>query len=148
VTPTQCVELCRYVRGAVPHQQWDATTPDVWFDLGLSDWSLADALAAVKVMVRSKVFVDFHGIVDTIRKIRGARMDGIDDRRDQFPGDPDDVHAELAWWQQVRTRVANGEDPDNVFGARTAVEGGRRVDEETVGRYVALKKLRSLPSGS
>lgn len=111
MTPSQCVELCRYVRGAVPHQQWDATTPDVWFDLGLSEWTLADALAAVRVMVRGRVFVDFNGIVETIRKLRNERAQGAD-RIDPPPVeelDPDDWRAFMAWQRGTTRAVASGE---------------------------------------
>lgn len=111
MTPTECVELCRYVRGAVPHQQWDARTPDVWYDLGLSEWTLADALAAVRVMVRARVFVDFQGIVETIRKLRNDRAQGAD-RIDPPPVeelDPDDWRAFQAWQRSTVHAVASGQ---------------------------------------
>lgn len=115
MTPSECVALCRYVRAAVPHQQWDASTPDVWFDLGLSEVPFADAKAAVQVMIRGKVFVDFTGIVAGAGKVRTHRLDGIDSYRSAFPGDPDDAHAELAWWRDCRRRVLDGETFDEVF---------------------------------
>ena len=108
MTPVECVELCRYVRAAVPHQQWDANTPDVWFDLGLADVKLADARDAVKALVRQRVFVDFHGILTGARRIERERLVGVD-HGDPPDADPDDVSTYLAALREHRHRVAAGE---------------------------------------
>jgi len=109
------VDLCRYVRAAVPHQQWDAATPDVWFDLGLSRVSATDARDAVKTMVRSKIFVDYTGIVEEVWRIRRRRTEGFDAGAPPDV-DPDDVPAYLAQLRADIRAVADGGPPRESAG--------------------------------
>lgn len=106
MTPNECIDLCTYIHRAVPAQQWAEGTPDVWWDLGLKDVQAADAKLAVQDMIRGRVFIDYTSIVEGVRKLRASRLAGVEDI--QYPGDPDDVAAYIAWRRRLVKEVADG----------------------------------------
>lgn len=106
--------LTALIEEMCPAQRIGDDTPLVWAKL-LAGVSLADALEAVAALGMKQDFVSPKDIIAEVKRVRDGRLVGIDDYRAAFPGQPDDVRAELEWWRSVRARIADGEAHDRVF---------------------------------
>lgn len=104
----EALKVVRMARGAFPSTPFDEYTPDAWA-LALEDERLADAIAAIKAIMREETFIHVSDIVQRIRRIRNERIleYGL------LPTPPaelaDDPEAEMVWRRDVIRRIADGE---------------------------------------
>lgn len=105
---SEALALARYAKAARPQQKWDEYTPDVWAD-ALDDVRYADAKTAVVALTKAAAFIDVPAIRAEVKRLRRDRLDR--NPLPAFPGDPDDVAAELAWKREWIARIGDGEAP-------------------------------------
>lgn len=110
----QAVKVTRAVKAMCPAQAWDEATPDVWAVV-LQRVRYEDATAAVERLGARQRFIAPSEVVDEVAVIRSGRLEGVDQYRGHYTGDPDDARAELDWWRDSIRRVGDGEEPDDVF---------------------------------
>jgi hypothetical protein len=114
VNHEQAVLVTRAVRAMCPAQTIDEATPDFWAVI-LRDVRYEDATVAVERLGAKQRFIAPSEIVDEVAVIRSVRLDGVDQYRGHYTGNPDDARAELDWWRNSLRRIGDGEQPDDVF---------------------------------
>lgn len=104
----EALALARFAKAARPQQKWDELTPDAWAAL-LDDLRYDDARAAVKHLGKTSAYIDIEAIRAEVGRLRKDRLERCP--LPVFPGDPDDVLAELAWKRDWTHRIGDGEIP-------------------------------------
>lgn len=110
----EATRLTELVEQMCPAQKINNETPAVWAGL-LRDVRLVDALEAVRRLGMRQPFVSPADIVAEVLVVRAERLDGIDQWRGHYRGDPDDARAEIDWWRGCIRRIGDGERHDEVF---------------------------------
>lgn len=134
MNPAEVLTLTRIVKGACPAQQIDTYTPDIWAEI-LGGIQFGDARQAVIDLARRQPFIAASDIVTEVKRIRGARFDGI--RYDQLgaAANPDDPAAYLQQTRADRRAIGDGR------GLTEPATGPQRPVGELLGRLADHTQL-------
>lgn len=110
MTNAEAVILCRFAKACCPQQQFDAYTPDAWFEL-LGDLRFEDCKEALTRVVKRQPFVSPAEIRDEVKAVRADRLKQFDRLFKYAPPAElaDDPAAENRWHFAIRQRIADGE---------------------------------------
>lgn len=73
MTNAEAVLLCRFAKACCPQQQFDAYTPDAWFEL-LKDLLFDDCKSALTEIVKRQPFVAPAEIREEVTRVRTKRI--------------------------------------------------------------------------
>ena len=121
MTPAEAVMLCRFAKACCPQQAFDEYTPDAWFEL-LGDLRFDECKAAVVEVTKRQPFCAPAEIRAQVRRIRYDRVE-----RFGYIEPPahlgDNPPAEIAYANEIRQRVADGELTREQWDAERAAAG-------------------------
>jgi hypothetical protein len=77
MSPTEAVQLVRYIEGGCPSMRISENTPDVWYDDGLNEIPFDVALDAAKSIIRTSKYVSLNELLDECEAIERARRAAV-----------------------------------------------------------------------
>ena len=123
MTAAEAVALCRFAKACCPQQQFDAYTPDAWFEL-LGDLTFDDCKVALTNVAKAQPFVSPAEIRKEVARVRIKRIEDFDRRHHVAPPAElaDDPAGENRWRRELMQRVGDGEitHPDQVADAQVS----------------------------
>jgi hypothetical protein len=138
MTNAEAVLLCRYAKAACPQQQFDAYTPDAWYDL-LGDMRFEDCKAALTAIVKRQPFVAPAEIRDEVKRVRNKRISEfgpIPEPPPEIGQDPEKYHH---WLTGLMRAIGDGTVTRETYADPVvAVEPTpeqRRALRELIGKY-------------
>lgn len=139
MTNAEAVLLCRYAKAACPQQQFDAYTPDAWYDL-LGDMRFEDCKAALTAIVKRQPFVAPAEIRDEVKRVRYKRIGEfgpIPEPPPEIGRDPEQYHH---WYVGLMRAIGDGTVTRETYTSPAAeiaepTDKQRRSLRELVGEY-------------